>query len=47
MKYLETRQKLNERLNETYKKITDHKRRRDEMAGKLKQVQVRSISVVN
>jgi len=31
-KYLETRQKLNERLNEVYKKIGDHKRQRDEMA---------------
>ena len=39
-KYLETRQKLNERLNEVYKKIADHKRQIDEMAQKLKQVQV-------
>jgi hypothetical protein len=31
-KYLETRQRLNERLNEVYKKIGDHKRQRDEMA---------------
>lgn len=30
-KYLETRMKLNERLNECYKKIADHKRSRDEM----------------
>jgi hypothetical protein len=38
-KYLDTRQKLSERLNEVYKKIADHKRQRDEMATKLKQVQ--------
>jgi len=43
MKYLETRARLNDRLNEVYKKITDHKRRRDEMSQKLKQVQVNSL----
>ena len=31
-KYMETRERLNERLNEVYKKIADHKRQRDEMA---------------
>lgn len=31
-KYLETRTRLSERLNEVYKKIADHKRQRDEMA---------------
>jgi hypothetical protein len=34
-KYLDTRTKLNERLNEVYKKISDHKRQRDEMFTKL------------
>jgi uncharacterized coiled-coil DUF342 family protein len=34
-KYVETRQRLQERLNETYKKIVDHKRQRDEMFQKL------------
>ena len=34
-KYIETRQRLQERLNETYKKIVDHKRQRDEMFQKL------------
>ena len=38
-KYLETQQRLKDRLNEVYKKIADHKRQRDEMAYKLKQVQ--------
>lgn len=38
-KYLETRSRLSERLNEVYKKIADHKRQRDEMEVKLKQVQ--------
>ena len=32
--------KLNERLNDTYKKITEHKRQRDEMALKLEAVKV-------
>jgi uncharacterized coiled-coil DUF342 family protein len=39
-KYLDTRHRLNERLNEVYKKIADHKRQRDEMAQKLAQVNV-------
>ena len=39
-KYLETRSRLTEKLNEVFKKIADHKRQRDDMAGKLKQVQV-------
>jgi len=30
-KYLDTRQKLNERLVEVYKKICDHSRQRDDM----------------
>jgi uncharacterized coiled-coil DUF342 family protein len=34
-KYLETREKLTEKLNETCKKIIDHKRQRDEMFEKL------------
>jgi len=34
-KYLETRSRLGERLNEVYKKLADHKRQRDEMEGKL------------
>ena len=38
MKYLETRQRLTDRLNEVCKKITEHKRQRDEMAQKLNQV---------
>ena len=37
-KYVETRQRLQERLNETYKKIVDHKRQRDDMFNKLMQV---------
>ena len=40
-KYLETRTRLNERVTEVYKKIADHKRQRDEMAAKLRNVQVR------
>lgn len=32
MKYLETRQRLTDRLNDVCKKITEHKRQRDEMA---------------
>jgi len=39
-KYLETRTRLNDKMNEVFKKIADHKRQRDEMAQKLKQVQV-------
>jgi uncharacterized coiled-coil DUF342 family protein len=39
-KYLETRTRLNERVTEVYKKIADHKRQRDEMAAKLRNVQV-------
>ncbi len=39
-KYLETRSRLSEKLNEVFKKIADHKRQRDDMAVKLKQVQV-------
>jgi len=39
-KYLDTRLKLNDRLNEVYKKIADHKRQRDEMANKLEAVKV-------
>ncbi len=35
-KYLETRARLTERINEVYKRIADHKRQRDEMALKLK-----------
>jgi len=38
-KYLETRTRLNDKMNEVFKKIADHKRQRDEMAQKLKQVQ--------
>ena len=34
-KYADTRQRLQERLNETYKKIVDHKRQRDDMFQKL------------
>lgn len=30
-KYVEIRTRLRERLNETYKRIVDHKRQRDEM----------------
>lgn len=37
-KYLETRTRLTDRLNEVFKKIADHKRQRDEMVQKLKQV---------
>ena len=37
-KYLETRTRLNDKMNEVFKKIADHKRQRDEMALKLKQV---------
>ena len=39
LKYLETRQRLTDKLNETFKKIADHKRQRDEMSEKLHQVQ--------
>jgi hypothetical protein len=39
-KYLETRSRLSDKLNEVFKKIADHKRQRDDMAMKLKQVQV-------
>lgn len=35
MKYLETRTRLIDRLNDVCKKITEHKRQRDEMAHKL------------
>jgi hypothetical protein len=35
-KYLETRARLTDKLNDTYKKISDHKRQRDEMAEKLR-----------
>jgi hypothetical protein len=37
---METRSRLNERLNDVYKKVTEHKRQRDEMALKLSQVKV-------
>ena len=40
IKYLDTREKLTERLNETCKKILDHKKQRDEMFDKLQQVKV-------
>jgi uncharacterized coiled-coil DUF342 family protein len=43
-RYLDTREKLNEKLNETCKKIIDHKRQRDEMFEKLQQVKVRSFN---
>ena len=35
IKYIDTREKLTERLNEACKKIIDHKRQRDEMFEKL------------
>ena len=38
LKYLETRQRLTDKLNETFKKIADHKRQRDDMSEKLRQV---------
>jgi hypothetical protein len=37
---METRQRLIERVNEVYKRIADHKRQRDEMLQKLRQVEV-------
>lgn len=45
-KYLETRTRLSERLNEVYKKIADHKRQRDEMAQKLKSVSVSKAFII-
>ncbi len=44
-KYLETRTRLSERLNEIYRKITEHKRQRDDMAMKLNQVKVKNILI--
>jgi hypothetical protein len=34
-KYLETGNRLKERINEVYKKIIDHRRQRDDMKMKL------------
>ena len=39
-RYLDTRERLTERLNETCKKIIEHKRQRDEMFEKLQEVKV-------
>lgn len=40
IKYLDTRERLLEKLNDTCKKIIDHKKQRDEMYEKLQQVAV-------
>ena len=40
IQYLITKEKLTERLNETYKKILDHKKQRDEMFYKVQQVKI-------
>ena len=39
-RYLDTRERLLEKLNETCKRIIDHKKQRDEMYEKLLQVKV-------
>ena len=38
--YLDTQQRLRERLDEVFKKITDHKRQRDEMEEKYNELKV-------
>jgi uncharacterized coiled-coil DUF342 family protein len=46
-KYIETREKLTDKLNETCKRIIDHKRQRDEMFEKLQQVKVFHLLIIN